>query len=454
MKKRFVNTLIQSPDDGSGAGAGGNGKSAENALIERVKNLIAEEVRSLEGDEKFKENLIKAFSATTDAQFRAYDTDKEKLKNDVVDLAAKLGKLEQRGFNAPANHQFESSFLEAAIEERFSEIENIINGRNVGSEYIIEAKRAAQIITTDNAVDLTNVEKEALAGTTITSFTEKRTDWQFIFDFADRTTVSNLPKNKVWYSEGDEEGAFAEVAEGGLKPMVSVSLVANSSAAKKVAGKTVYTDEVPKFKQEAYQIIRRLINDKLLREYQSKLTTELTTAAASYVGSALDGQYSNPTDFHAIAAVAAQIESLNFLPDVLILNPQDRWRMGMSQDSVGAFFMLVPSTNPAGQPTLMGFRVITSNIVPVGKFILGESKLWKIEDESVTIKIGYGITTTKDGANVTDVQHDLDHNRFRIIAEIFYHSYIDSAHTGSFVQGDFDVIKELLTKEAEEEVEG
>lgn len=451
MKKVFQPRLVMAPVPEEQGGGGGN--SAENALIEKIKANVAEQVRSINGSQEQRDAVEKIFTENilanlTADQVRSFE-EKSTLKTSLEGLMAKVTKLEQRQANLKnlTLAGFDTAVLKRAIESKFEDIEKVLQARNVAVEFTMTATRAAEVMTTENVMDLTQVDKEALDDFSVTNFVEKRRPYSFIFDIADRTTVQNIEKNKVWMSEGDEEGAFAIVAEGGLKPLVSVSLVKNSTEAKKVAGRSVYTDEVAKFKNEYYRIIRRLINDKLLRDFRKMLTTELMAAAAVYVSSALDGQFDNPTDYHAIAAVAAQIEALDFIPDVLVLNPQDKWRIGMSQDNVGAFYLAIPAASPDNQPTLLGFNVITSNEMPVGEFMLGESGLWKVEDETVTIKIGYGIEQIKNEQGlVTDVQADLDHNRFRVISELWYHSWIDSAHEGSFVKGNFAAIKEALTK--------
>lgn len=309
--------------------------------------------------------------------------------------------------------------------------------------------RAAATMTLDNTISGHDALPEDLIESfSIGAFVPKRQPREYVFDLAFRRTVAKITQFKTWLEEGNEEGGFAVVDEGGLKPLVSTSLVRNHSEYKKVAAKQVITEEFAKFRQEAYSIIQRLIQQKLLRDYAQILTTDLVAAAAPYTASALDGQYANPTDYHAIAAVAAQIEALNFVPDMLVLNPQDKWRIGMLQDSNGQFFLTIPVTDPSGQTRMMGFTVRTSNRVPVGDFILGESGLWEIEDEPITIRMGVGVTVTPGqvGVSVTQVESDLDHNRFRIIAETFFHNYIASNNEGSFVKATFATVKAALTK--------
>jgi len=307
--------------------------------------------------------------------------------------------------------------------------------------------RAAATMTLDNTITgHSSLPEDLIESFSIGAFVPKRQSREYVFDLAYRRTVAKITQFKTWLEEGSEEGGFAVVAEGGLKPLVSTSLVRNHSEYKKVAAKQVITEEFAKFRQEAYTIIERLINQKLLRDYAAILTTNLLAKAAPYVSSALDGQYANPTDYHAIGAVAAQIEALNFVPDMLVMNPQDKWRIGLSQDSQGQFYLTIPITDPSGQTRMMGFTLRTSNKVPVGTFILGESGLWEIEDEPITIRMGMGITVTPGvvGASVTQVESDLDHNRFRIIAETYFHNYIATNNEGSFVSAQFDTVKAAL----------
>lgn len=309
--------------------------------------------------------------------------------------------------------------------------------------------RAAEIMTTQNTVDgLEDIPDDLILSFSMGSFIEKRRSRPYIWDIANRVTVAAIDQYKLWLEEGDVEGVFAIVEEGGLKPLVSAKLIENHSKYFKVAAKYVVTEEFQKFRRTVYTIIQRLIRQKLVRDYESILTTRLLADAASYVGSALDGQYAadRVTDYHAIAAVAAQVEALEFRPDVLIMNPQDKWRIGMSQDGNGQFYLQIPITSPSGETRMMGFNLETSTQIPVGDFILGESGLWNIEDEPITVKMGYGLEVVKDGeGNVTDVEGDFDHNRMRVIVETFANSWIGTANAGAFVYGNFEAIKEAVT---------
>lgn len=330
------------------------------------------------------------------------------------------------------------------LDEKMVDIEKLYKeGKGKNQSMTLDIKAAANMSLTNTITGDDTLPDALIESFSVGAFVPKRYPREYVFDIANRTTVSEIAQFKTWLEEGSEQGAFAIVTEGAVKPLVSYSLVRNSSTAQKVAAKYVVTEEFTKWRKEAYSIIQRLIQQKILRDYAAILTTDLLADAAAYTASALDGQYDLPTDFHAIAAVAAQIEGLNFMPDLLIMNPQDKWRIGMSQNTQGSFFLQIPMQSPTGGTVMMGFNVRTSNRVAAGNFILGEAGLWEIEDEAITVRVGYGIDVT-GSSPVTAVSSDFDNNRFRVIVETFFHDYIASNNAGSFVYANFNTVKAAL----------
>jgi len=329
------------------------------------------------------------------------------------------------------------------LDDSMEELQKIVRAK---SGFVKLNVKTAANMTLSNTITGDNLLPDDLIESfSIGAFVPKRYPTEYIWNIVSRTTLAEITEFKTWLEEGSEQGAFAVVSEGATKPLVSYSLVRNYASYKKVAAKYVVTEEFAKFRQEAYSIIQRLINLKIQRDYAALLTTDLIAAAAPYVSSALDGQYAAPTDFHAIAAVAAQIESLNFQPNLLIMNPQDKWRIGMEQDTQGRFYLTIPFQGPNGQTTFLGFQVITSNRVAVGNFILGEAGLFEVEDEPLTIRLGYGIDVTTSGGNVTAVTSDFDNNRFRVIVETFFRDFIATNNQGSFVYASFATVKAAVT---------
>lgn len=436
-------------------------KAAQAALLEKVKQTAKTEIetRGLQ-DKAAVENLINTTlnGMPLDA-LRTYAEDSEKLNLTIRNIASELEKVKNIKIGV-AEDDGAKELVQRSIntmlfpeEGKTSDVELMMRTRGQqGPKEVVLNLRAAANMTTANTINENNYPLAMIESfNVIEGVVKKRRGTQYIFDIADVTTVSELDEYTTWLEEGNEEGAFAIVAEGALKPLVSTSLVRNFAKAKKVAAKYVITEEFAKFRRKALQIIQNLINDKILRDYAAILTTDLQAQAASYVGTSLDGTFTNPNDYDAIGAVAAQIETLNFFPDLLIIHPQDKWRLSLEKDSQGRYYMMIPMYNPDGLVTMMGFRVLTSTYQTIGTFTLGESGLFKIEQEALTIRLGYGIdytTATVSGSTVvTSVSSDFDHNRMRIIVENFFKDYIATNHIGSFVTASFATVKAALLAE-------
>lgn len=416
------------------------------ALMEKIKTDIIKEVetRGYQNGASIEKLITKALDGLSLEALRSYGKDKEKFEENIRNLDAELKKVK-----APAGGEKRerTAPLKDLLDKNWDNIAKAMRSKS-SADVVTLTTRAAATMTMGDAIDETALDaigQEIIESFSVDSFVKKRRPVEYIWEVVNRRTVPELTEYKTWLEEGGEEGAFAIVEEGAVKPLMSKGLIRNVSKYKKVAGKRVYNEEFAKFRKEAYRIIEDLFNDQIMRNYNALITADVIAKAAAYVGTALDGQYANPTDYHAIGAVAAQVESLDFFPDLLLINPQDKWRIGLSQNDQGTFYMNVPAYNPNGEVTMLGFRVFTSNRIDVGTAILGESRLFKVEDEPLQLRLGYGINVTKDvNGKVTEVESDIDHNRFRIIAETFYHSYIATNHIGSFVKFNFADMKAAL----------
>lgn len=336
--------------------------------------------------------------------------------------------------------------LKTILDDSMPDIEKFLKEKNDGFIDInlkTVANKVAVTMTTANTVDSTAVPEDILESFSEGQFVAKRRPREYVYDLASITNVSEIEKYKTWLEEGDIEGNFAVVAEGALKPLVSAELVRNVATAKKAAGKYIVTEEVTKFRKKAYQIIQRIMRQQFLRDKANILETDLTALAAPYTASAFDNAVVLPNNFDAIAAVMSQIMALDFMPDMLILNPQDKMLTMMSKADDGHYFVNVPMIDPQGNAMVLGLTVRTSNKLDLGEFIVGESGLWEIEQEAIQIRIGYGVTVT--GSNpVTSVVSDFDNNQFRVIVEQYFLNYLASPNEGSFVIADFDTVKAAI----------
>jgi HK97 family phage major capsid protein len=419
-------------------------EAAQKAFLLKVKeetaNVLKERGIDLKEGESIQKLMEDTFKTLSVNQRTAYDDDKAKLEGTIRAIAGELEKIKTRnvGSDKPVNP------LQEQLENVMPEIQKRFGNKDDKREIMLNVRAAAVMATTNTINETTNsIPVDLVEGMSIEAFVAKRRGVQFINEIASVTTVAQIDQFKSWLEEGSEQGAFAIVAEGGLKPLVSYDLVRNYSTYKKVAGKYVVTEEFQKFRNNAYNIIRGLIQDKLVRDYTALLVTDLNAAAAAYAGTALDDTIVAPNDYDAIAAAASQVMALNFYPDVIVINPADAWRIRLTKDANGNY--IFPVATDGGVTSMLGLRVFQSTYQTAGSFTIGEAGLFKIEQEPVTVRMGYGVTVT--GASpVTAVVSDFDNNQFRVIVETYFHDFLPTPYAGSFVKTTFATVKAALLK--------
>lgn len=435
---------------------------AEKQLLEKIQKRIGEEIekRKLPDGEAVKGIITEYMKDLPLDALRKYETEGaeiSKLPELVKNIAAEVEKVKNVRMSNKVGKE-DKKLLRRAVSAMFAEgkegqaskVELMFrNGKGQQGQEIVLNIRAAATMTTTNTIDENDYPLEMIESMNILDgVVAIRRGTQYIYDIATVSTFAEIEQFTTWLEEGDEQGGFAIVAEGAVKPLVSGALVRNFAEAKKIAAKRVVTEEFAKFRAKAYAIIINLINLKLLRDYAAILTADLQALAAAYVGTTLDGTFTAPNDFDAIGAVAAQIETLNFAPDVIIIHPQDKWRMSLQKDTVGQYYMMIPMYDPNGLVRMMGFRVITSTYQTIGSFTLGEAGLFQIEQETLTVRMGYGIDVTTAVVSattvVTAVASDFDTNKFRVITEQYFKDYLATPHIGSFVTASFATVKAAL----------
>lgn len=390
-----------------------------------------------------KDSFIKFFKANADDIMKEMNLDDMQIEGKSFDewkrktMADVQKAIDEAGFGAKVNE----NHLKSLLASKMDDIQSILKAKQ--GNVTLSFKDAA-IHTTDNVLDTTAVDEvgDISESVRIDAFVPKRLANQYIFSLCTRIFSQEVPEFISWYEEGDREGALAVIGEGVLKPLMSFTILKKVTEVKKAAGKIVVNEEVPMFRKRIWGIIQQLFQLYVVRDYIDIVTTTVMANATAYAGTSLDGKYADPTDFHAIAAVAAQIETLEFTPDVIIMHPQDTWKLSLAADNNGRFYTNIVTTDADGMPRVMGFRVVKSTKQTLGSFTMGESGLYRIEETPIEMRIGYGLTD-----NEGTIEGDFDHNRFRIIGELFFHQHIAALHAASFVTASFATMKETLQLE-------
>lgn len=420
---------------------GGGGAETPEQFLQRVKDSVTNvmQERGFQTQENVSTLINKALEGLDLVQLR--ELKPEELNTTIRTLASEVEKIKNRATVEAAitpSERFMKQF-----QDRQADIQAIFTQQR-GSITLFD--RAPVVMTTGNVMApgaSGNVPQGALDSMRFEDFVPKRYAREFIDDIASVSTTSFTDDYVSWPEEGSTEGAFAIVAEGGLKPLVSKTLVRNWVRNQKVAGKYVVTEEFERFYARLLDIIQQLMRDQLYRDYSALVTAAMTAAAVPYTGTALDGTIATPNDYDAVAALIAQANALEFVPDVIAMNSTTSWRFRLTKDGEGRYIFPVVMAN--GETNIFGLRLVISNRIANDIVYVAESGLFKIERTNVIAKVGYGITVTNPtGTAVTDVQSDFDTNKRRFILEMFFRTWLPTNYAGSIVSDDLTTVKAAL----------
>lgn len=399
----------------------------EKRFMDGMRAWLQDSFADFEKSNASGEEFIQSVSARL--KEAGFDPSKlQQLENAAVEQGKALEKLRMEGQKATNINP-----VRKCVADRHAEIAKAYRERQP-IVLDLPVSKDASVITTSTAVTSTTGAAYHGYSETDPQVYYKRRGKQYIRDIADIRRVPRVPTTMEFWEEGSENGAFAVVAENGLKPLVDLSLVLNQAKKQKAAGMMTVTEEVLMDSDELAINLERLFSEKVWRDYEDGLTASLIANASSYASTSLDNTIKDPNDFDAISAAALQVASLNFIPTDLVLNTSDAYAMSLIKDNVGRY--ILPIVTDGGQLSIRSLRVTTTTKLAQGEFLVGEYGTWKVRE---------GEAILRSGLNADDFQN----NRMSFIGEIFYNSYIPTAHAGSWVKGNFATIKEALKASAE-----
>jgi hypothetical protein len=235
----------------------------------------------------------------------------------------------------------------------------------------------------------------------------------------------------LWFDEVPKEGSFAVTAEGALKPLQQYKFERRTSDYKKAAGYTVITEEFDKDFPRLVSTIKRLMEIDCKNDMNTIILADMVASASAYAYPALDDQIDNADDYAAIGAAIAQVQSLRYTPNVLVLNPADAWRMRLQKGTDGHYVM--PPFTWNGQTYEFG-KVVVDPSVAVGNFFLGDGSVYNVDLRGdIIVRIGYA-------------NDDFIRNQYSMVVEQFFYNYISTSRKTALIYGSFATIKAAIEK--------
>lgn len=254
----------------------------------------------------------------------------------------------------------------------------------------------------------------------------------FILNVIRNRQVAKVPQQVVKTSETTKEGAATLVAEGAVKPLIQYKFVRETFERSKYAGRVEWTEEFEMDYTRLLDAIIDMLERDVVTAWQDGLIAIIDANATSYVSSPLDGTLVNPDNGLAVVAVASQIASLGYNPNVVIMNPGALVATTYTQDLDGNF-SLKPYIDANGR-SIGGLRVVTSTKIPVDTFYVGDFSVYKEEHSDYILRFGQ--------YNAQFIE-----NEYTAIGEVFTILSIASIDEVAIVKGSFTAVKAALEVE-------
>lgn len=220
----------------------------------------------------------------------------------------------------------------------------------------------------------------------------------FLRDVVGATSTSS--ETIIVREKYNEDGDAAWVAEGSIKSLVDFDMRTQTYHAKMIDATTeVGENSLNDIADLMSEIEKEIIYKIELKEQHGELfgtgaandPVGLTVIASAFVLTSMaDVVEPNRTD--ALIACDTQLKTMNFAGNFVAINPVDAGLMKLQKDEMGGYIL-----DPA-RPELAGYKVIESNDIPVGYFLLGDGTKTNIKDyEALNIKFNYSGTGFADG---------------------------------------------------------
>lgn len=402
--------------------------------VDAILSKVNEEAKKVIGDlqKELEQKCQDIFKGTaTQEQMTEYKNLVEQKNNELMEiLKAQGAKIAEFEKNTHSKHSDFETQLRKGLDEAKNAIKDMI--RNKSGSVAIEIKAASPTATISGLSPGSGVASIVEQGSAAALlrlgdgqvYTIQR-GIPFILNFVNvnTTTASAI----MWFDEIAQDGDFAITTEGAIKPLVQYKFERRTSSYEKAAGRVIITEEFDQDFPRLVGQIKQLMNVDIQNELNDLVITDMIANASAYAYSGLDASVEDPDKFAAIGAALAQLQSLYYKPNILMINTADAWAMRLQKDNEGRYIM--PPFTWNGETYEFG-RVVADPRIPVGNFFVGDASVYHVDLKGgITIRIGYGGSTD-----------DFIKNQFTMVAEQYFFSYISEAKKAGLIYADYDTI--------------
>lgn len=227
----------------------------------------------------------------------------------------------------------------------------------------------------------------------------------------------------AWINETDYQGLpDTNIAEGGVKPLTQHKFQVEFSTAKKAAAYIELTEEFDNDVPGLATAVRRMLTADVLREFDNKIQADVIAVAHPYEITQLDDQIFHANLWSALRAMIGQVGYYNFTANTIGINPLTGVAIDESKDLDGRYLV------PPFMARIQGMMV-EANKVAYGYAFVGDLRQYNVDMyKEFQLSVGW-------------INDDFIHNKFAVLGELRYHSYISDTRKKAIC---YDVLEKVI----------
>lgn len=392
-------------------------KEIADKVGKETADKIQNEFKAVEKNVNEKMEAVKV-GLMTQKDFESFKTDQLAPLNDTLE---KLEKAMKEQGNQIASFVEKaapnSKSLDEFLKENVTQIKNATE-KKAYLEFTGEQLKAAGVYSIAGSIPTASPYAPGIGGAELNVFELARNP-NFITSKVNlgRTNQARL----AWFNELALEGGAAIVAEGALKPQSQHTFEVQTSTAKKVASWIEMTEEFEQDLPQLATVAQRLLNVDVVRGFDDAVQTDVQAAARPYNITTLNDKVPFANYWDAILAMMAQVGVYNFQPNTVAFNWITNAILKSRKNANGTY--LLPSFADDIEAMTVYANKMANYYALVGDLQQYNVDIYK----DYVLKIGW-------------INDELIYNKFAMVGEMRYHSYISTARRNALVYDSLDTV--------------
>jgi hypothetical protein len=229
----------------------------------------------------------------------------------------------------------------------------------------------------------------------------------------------------AWINEIDYQGLpSAVIPEGGAKPLTQHKFQVEFSTAKKAAAYIELTEEFDTDVPGLATAVRRMLTADVIRAFDDQIQADVIAKAHPYEITQLNAQIPFANRWSALRAMMGQVGFYNFITNTIAINPLTAVQLDESKNTLGTY--LLPPYMDTIRPML-----VEANKILYGNALVGDLMQYNVDIyKDFTLRVGW-------------INDDFIYNKFAVLGELRYHSYISDARRKAIV---YDGISKVVNQ--------